>query len=38
MERLAPYKLPSAIRLMAQLPASGTGKILKAQLEALAAG
>ncbi|RCW64115.1 acyl-CoA synthetase (AMP-forming)/AMP-acid ligase II [Pseudorhodoferax soli] len=35
-ERLAPYKLPSAIVCQAQLPASSTGKLLKAQLKALA--
>ena len=36
--RLAPYKMPGAIHVMARLPASGTGKILKARLKALAAG
>ncbi|WP_431121060.1 AMP-binding protein [Variovorax paradoxus] len=35
-ERLAPYKLPRDIRLLAQLPASPTGKLLKARLKAMA--
>ncbi|WKB54262.1 class I adenylate-forming enzyme family protein [Eleftheria terrae] len=35
-ERLSPYKLPSAIVLMAQLPASTTGKVAKARLRELA--
>lgn len=35
-ERLAPYKVPSEVHAMAQLPASSTGKLLKAKLKALA--
>ena len=35
-DRLAPYKLPSQVVCMAQLPAGGTGKLLKAQLKAMA--
>ena len=35
-ERLAPYKVPSAIVTLAQLPATSTGKLLKADLNALA--
>lgn len=31
-ERLSPYKLPAEIRVMAQLPAAPSGKILKAKL------
>ena len=33
-ERLAPYKLPSEVICMERLPATGTGKLLKAQLKA----
>ena len=33
-ERLAPYKLPSEVVCMERLPATGTGKLLKAQLKA----
>jgi acyl-CoA synthetase (AMP-forming)/AMP-acid ligase II len=36
-ERLAPYKLPARIVCMERLPASSTGKLLKAQIKALAA-
>jgi acyl-CoA synthetase (AMP-forming)/AMP-acid ligase II len=36
-ERLAPYKLPSQIVCMTRLPATSTGKLLKAQLRAAAA-
>ncbi len=36
-ERLAPYKVPTEIHIMPQLPASGTGKILKARLKEQAA-
>lgn len=36
-ERLAPYKVPAAIVLMAPLPASSTGKVLKARLREIAA-
>ena len=36
-ERLAPYKLPSEVVCMAQLPATTTGKLLKGQLKAMAA-
>ncbi|HWH82863.1 MAG TPA: class I adenylate-forming enzyme family protein [Burkholderiaceae bacterium] len=36
-ERLAPYKLPARIVCMERLPASTTGKLLKAQIKALAA-
>jgi acyl-CoA synthetase (AMP-forming)/AMP-acid ligase II len=35
-ERLAPYKVPSAIVTLAQLPATGTGKLLKARLKEMA--
>ncbi|MDQ0573082.1 acyl-CoA synthetase (AMP-forming)/AMP-acid ligase II/acyl-CoA synthetase (NDP forming) [Variovorax paradoxus] len=35
-ERLAPYKVPAEVRVMAQLSASPTGKLLKAQLKSLA--
>lgn len=35
-ERLAPYKLPRDIRVLGLLPATPTGKLLKAQLKALA--
>ncbi|VTU21522.1 Long-chain-fatty-acid--CoA ligase [Variovorax sp. PBL-H6] len=35
-ERLAPYKVPAEVHTMAQLPATGTGKLLKAKLKALA--
>jgi long-chain acyl-CoA synthetase len=35
-ERLAPYKVPSAIVSLAQLPATSTGKLLKAQLKEMA--
>jgi acyl-CoA synthetase (AMP-forming)/AMP-acid ligase II len=35
-ERLAPYKVPSAIVSLAQLPATGTGKLLKARLKEMA--
>ncbi len=35
-ERLAPYKLPSEVVCMTHLPAGGTGKLLKAQLRAMA--
>ena len=35
-ERLSPYKLPSEIRFLAQLPAAPTGKIRKHELRALA--
>jgi acyl-CoA synthetase (AMP-forming)/AMP-acid ligase II len=34
--QLAPYKRPSEIRIMEALPASPTGKVLRAQLKALA--
>lgn len=34
--RLAPYKLPRDIRVLERLPAAATGKILKAQLKAMA--
>ncbi|MET0320519.1 MAG: AMP-binding protein [Duganella sp.] len=37
-ERLAPYKRPAEIIVMAALPAAATGKILKGRLRALAAG
>lgn len=36
-ERLSPYKLPSEIRFLPQLPAAPTGKILKHELRKLAA-
>ncbi|MBL0730670.1 class I adenylate-forming enzyme family protein [Piscinibacter sp. HJYY11] len=36
-ERLAPYKIPAEVVCMARLPASGTGKLAKAQMKALAA-
>ena len=36
--QLAPYKRPSEIRVMDALPASSTGKVLRAQLKALAQG
>jgi len=35
-ERLAPYKVPSSIVTLAQLPATSTGKLLKADLKAMA--
>jgi acyl-CoA synthetase (AMP-forming)/AMP-acid ligase II len=35
-ERLAPYKVPARIICMERLPASSTGKVLKAQIKALA--
>ncbi len=35
-ERLAPYKVPSGIVSLAQLPATGTGKLLKARLKEMA--
>jgi acyl-CoA synthetase (AMP-forming)/AMP-acid ligase II len=35
--QLAPYKRPSEIRVMAALPASPTGKVLRGRLKALAA-
>ncbi|WP_342050321.1 MULTISPECIES: class I adenylate-forming enzyme family protein [unclassified Cupriavidus] len=35
-ERLSPYKVPSEIRFLAQLPAAPTGKIRKHELRALA--
>jgi len=35
--QLAPYKRPSEIRVMAALPASPTGKVLRGQLKTLAA-
>jgi acyl-CoA synthetase (AMP-forming)/AMP-acid ligase II len=35
-ERLAPYKVPSSIVSLAQLPATGTGKLLKARLKEMA--
>jgi len=35
--RLAPYKLPSRLIVLEQLPASSTGKLLKAQLKTMAA-
>jgi len=35
-ERLAPYKVPAEVRTMAQLPATSTGKLLKAKLKKLA--
>ncbi len=35
-ERLAPYKVPTAIVSLAQLPATGTGKLLKARLKEMA--
>jgi long-chain acyl-CoA synthetase len=34
-ERLAPYKQPAQIRVLAALPAASTGKILKHQLRAM---
>jgi acyl-CoA synthetase (AMP-forming)/AMP-acid ligase II len=34
-ERLAPYKRPAAYRVMAELPATATGKLLKAKLRDL---
>ena len=37
-ERLAPYKRPSRIVLMAALPAASTGKVLKHVLKTMAAG
>jgi len=36
-ERLSPYKQPAEIRVLPQLPAAATGKILKHQLKQLAA-
>jgi long-chain acyl-CoA synthetase len=36
-ERLSPYKLPSEIVVMAQLPSAATGKILKFTLQKMAA-
>ncbi|MFL6664201.1 MAG: class I adenylate-forming enzyme family protein, partial [Rhizobacter sp.] len=35
-ERLAPYKVPSEVVCMERLPATGTGKLLKAELKAAA--
>jgi acyl-coenzyme A synthetase/AMP-(fatty) acid ligase len=35
--QLAPYKRPSEIRIMSALPASATGKVLRAKLKELAA-
>jgi long-chain acyl-CoA synthetase len=35
-ERLAPYKVPTDIFSLAQLPATGTGKLLKARLKEMA--
>ncbi|GAA4334018.1 AMP-binding protein [Variovorax defluvii] len=35
-ERLSPYKVPSEIRFVAQLPAAPTGKILKSVLKTMA--
>jgi len=35
-ERLAPYKVPTAIVSLAQLPATSTGKLLKARLKEMA--
>jgi acyl-CoA synthetase (AMP-forming)/AMP-acid ligase II len=35
-ERLSPYKLPSEIRYVAQLPCAPSGKILKSALKAMA--
>jgi acyl-CoA synthetase (AMP-forming)/AMP-acid ligase II len=37
-ERLAPYKIPHEWHVMPQLPASGTGKVLKPALRKLLAG
>ncbi|WP_076997352.1 class I adenylate-forming enzyme family protein [Variovorax sp. KK3] len=37
-ERLSPYKVPSEIRFLAQLPSAPTGKILKNVLKTLAQG
>ena len=37
-ERLAPYKKPSRIEVMAKLPVGTTGKLLKLDLRALAEG
>ena len=34
-ERLAPYKIPRRWRVLARLPASGTGKVLKPALRQL---
>jgi acyl-CoA synthetase (AMP-forming)/AMP-acid ligase II len=34
-DRLAPYKIPQRWRVMERLPASGTGKLLKAALRPL---
>jgi non-ribosomal peptide synthetase component E (peptide arylation enzyme) len=36
-ERLSPYKVPSQIVIMQQLPAAPTGKILKKELQRIAA-
>ena len=36
-ERLAPYKIPAEVVSMPRLPATGTGKLAKAQLKAMAA-
>jgi acyl-CoA synthetase (AMP-forming)/AMP-acid ligase II len=36
--RLAPYKQPTRIVVMEQLPAAPTGKILKARLKSVAEG
>ena len=36
-ERLAPYKVPSRVVVLDRLPASGTGKLLKAKLKEMAA-
>ena len=35
-ERLAPYKVPSTIVSLVQLPATSTGKLLKARLKEMA--
>ena len=37
-ERLSPYKVPTQIVIMEQLPAAPTGKILKKELQRIAAG
>jgi len=36
-ERLSPYKVPTQIVIMQQLPAAPTGKILKKELQRIAA-
>src|SRR5207247_2371319 len=36
-QRLAPYKIPSEVVCMQRLPATSTGKLLKAQLKSAAA-